>query len=119
MARAATYLLRLMPEFLRSSLKGRENLQKALANIIWLYADRILRMGVGLLVGVWLARYLGPGQFGLFSFSLSLVGLIGAFSSLGLQNIVVRDIVNAPLGANQTLGTGFVLQAIAGVLGFV
>ena len=88
---------------------------RILSNVAWLSGDKIVRVGIGLLVGVWVARYLGPEQFGLLSFSLAFVSLFGAIATLGLQGIVVRDIVKAPLDAPETLGTSFALQLLGGV----
>ena len=34
-------------------------------NTSWLMAEKIIRMGVGFFVSVWIARYLGPDQFGM------------------------------------------------------
>jgi|GEM_PF-5865723 len=56
--------MNLVPAFVRRRLAHRPNLVKILDNIGWLFLDKVLRMGVGLLVGVWVARYLGPEQFG-------------------------------------------------------
>jgi len=76
-------------------------------------------MGVGLLVGVWVARYLGPEQFGLLNFALAFTGLFGAIAALGLQSIVVRDIVRDPAGARLTLGTAAMLQLVGGLVSFL
>lgn len=81
--------------------------------------DKILRMGVGLLVGVWVARYLGPEQFGAMNYAMAIVALFGAIAGLGLNGIVVRDLVQKPDGTSLTLGTAFVLQLIGGFLAFV
>lgn len=75
-------------------------------------------MGVGLLVGVWVARYLGPEQFGLMNYAMAIVGLFGAVAGLGLNGIVVRDLVKDPSDTNTTLGTAFVLQLIGGSVAF-
>jgi O-antigen/teichoic acid export membrane protein len=75
-------------------------------------------MGVGLFVGMWIARYLGPEQFGLLSFATAFVGLFGAIAGLGLQGIVVRDIVRDPTGKEEALGTAAVLQLFGGVLAY-
>lgn len=72
-----------LPVFLRTRIEHRSSLQSILANIGWLFFDKILRMGVGLIVGVWIARYLGPEQFGLLNFTTAFVGLFGAIASLG------------------------------------
>ena len=104
---------------MRSKIENRPGLTKILDNIGWLFFDKILRMGVGLLVGVWVARYLGPKQFGLLNFALAFVGLFGAIATLGLQGIIVRDIVKKPEESNVILGTGFFLRVVGGLVAFV
>lgn len=106
--------LMLTPAFVQRRIAHRPNLAKVLDNIGWLFFDRVLRVGVGLLVGVWVARYLGPEQFGLLNYATAFVALFGAIASLGLQGIVVRDLVKDPDEANITLGTAFVLQLVGG-----
>ena len=108
----------IVPSFFRRRIAHRPNLLKIVDNIGWLFFDKVLRMGVGLLVGVWLARYLGPQQFGLFSFATAFIGLFGAVAGLGLQSIVVRDIVRDPTCKEETLGTAAVLQLAGGILAY-
>lgn len=110
--------IQLLPPSLRSKLSGRYTLQKILSNTGWLFADRILRMGVGLVVGVWVARYLGPEQFGLFNYVVAFVALWTPLAGLGLEGIVVRDLVREPDCQNETLGTAFVLKLFAGTITF-
>ena len=110
--------MNIVPSFIRRRVGHRPNLLKIVDNIGWLFFDKVLRMGVGLLVGVWVARYLGPQQFGLFSFAAAFVGLFGALAGLGLQSIVVRDIVRDPMCKEETLGTAAVLQLAGGVLAY-
>lgn len=111
-------LLRYLPASLRSRIECRPNLLKILGNTGWLFFDRILRLGLGLLIGVWVARYLGPEQFGLINYALAIVSLFTAVGTLGLNNIVVRDLVEDETTANLTLGTGCVLQLLGGVIAF-
>ena len=110
--------LNLIPAFIRRRIEHRPNLLKIVDNIGWLFFDKILRMGVGLFVGVWIARYLGPEQFGLLSFATAFVGLFGAIATMGLQGIVVRDIVRDPDGKEVTLGTAAVLQFWGGLIAY-
>lgn len=111
--------MNIVPNFIRCRIKHRANLLKIVDNIGWLFFDKILRMGVGLLLGIWIARYLGPEQFGLLNFSLAFVGLFAAIPSLGLQGIVVRDIVRNPECTQITLGTAAFLQLIAGLVAYL
>lgn len=111
--------MNIIPVFVRKKIAHRPNLLKIADNIGWLFFDKILRMTVGLLLGIWLARYLGPEQFGLLNFALAFSGVFGAISTLGLQGIVVRDIVRDPASARVTLGTAAILRLISGIVSFL
>lgn len=63
----------LLPPFLRRRLEGRETLLKVARNAGWLDGEKILRIGISLFVGVWVARYLGPEQYGVFSYLWAFV----------------------------------------------
>jgi len=108
----------LIPAFISRRIAHRPNLVKIVDNIGWLFFDKVLRMGVGLFVGVWVARYLGPEQFGLLNFATAFIGLFGAIATLGLKGIVVRDIVRDPGGKEETLGTAAVLQFLGGLIAY-
>ena len=111
-------LVRFLPGFIKRRIESRPNLVKILDNIGWLFFDKILRMGVGLIVGVWVARYLGPEQFGLFNFATAFVGMFGAIAGLGLQGVVVRDLVREPSSREEILGSAAVLQLIGGLVAY-
>ncbi|NMF63047.1 flippase [Brasilonema octagenarum] len=98
-----------------SLLKSNSGLRAIIANTGWLFADRILRMGVGLLVGVWIARYLGVQQYGLLNYAIAFVSLFSPFATLGLDNVVVRDLVRDSSHKKQILGTTFWLKLLGGV----
>ena len=110
--------MNIIPSYIRRRISHRPTLVKILDNISWLFFDKVLRIGVGLLVGVWVARYLGPELFGLWSYVSAFVGLFAVVAALGLQNIVVRDIVRDPSCKGETLGTAALLQLLAGLLSY-
>ena len=91
-------------------LKNHQGFMKYFKNTSWLFAEKILRMVVGLLVGVWVARYLGPEQFGLLSYSLSFVGLFSIVATFGLDEIVVRELVKDESRRDDLIGTAFWLK---------
>jgi PST family polysaccharide transporter len=95
---------------LRGRIAGRPGLHAIVRNTSWLAADKVVRLGFGLVVGVLIARALGPQQFGLLSFVLALVTLCGAIGSLGLDTITIRSLVADPSSAAVTLGTVFALK---------
>lgn len=73
-------------------------------------ADRLVRMGMGVVVGVWVARYLGPSQFGSLNFAISFIALFGTLTTFGLENIILREIVLDASKAPEILGTSFALR---------
>jgi len=86
------------------------------ANTSWLMGHRVLSMVVALFVGVYVARYLGPERFGLLSYAGSFAGLFAALATLGLDGIMVRELVKAPERRNELLGTAFWLKAGGAIL---
>ncbi|MEG3969444.1 flippase [Microcoleus sp. T2B6] len=95
------------------------NLRQVLSNIAWLFTDQILQMGLGLFVGLWVARYLGPTQFGLLSYAIAFVSLFSSVATMGLGTLVVRNIARDPECKNETLGTAFGLQFTGGIITLV
>ncbi|MFK0731113.1 MAG: flippase [Gloeotrichia echinulata GP01] len=102
-----------------SLLKSRSGLRAIAANTGWLFADRIVRMGVGLIVGVWVARYLGVEQYGTFNYATAFVALFQPVATLGLDSIVIHSIVGEPEKRGQILGTAFRLKLLGGVAWFL
>jgi len=97
-------------------LKNHSGFRKYFANTSWLITERVLRMTVALLVGVYVARYLGPERFGLLSYSHSFVGLFLALATLGIESILIRELVKRPANRNELLGTAFGLKIIGTLL---
>ncbi|MDZ8032495.1 MAG: flippase [Nostoc sp. DedQUE08] len=98
-----------------SKFKSRSGLRAIIANTGWLFADRILRMGASLVVGVWVARYLGVQQYGLFNYALAFVALFSPIFTLGLDDVVVRHLVRQSSNKEEILGTTFWLKFLGGI----
>ena len=96
-----------------------EAVRKIAKNSGWLMGERVLTMALALTLHVWLARYLGPTRFGVLSYAISLVGLFGTFTYLGLSGLVLRDLVEQPEARDEILGTVFGLKLIGGLIGVV
>ncbi len=90
-------------------------LSKIVSNTGWLVFEKVLNKGVRFFVGVWVVRYLGPEAFGTYSFGLSFVGIFMAFSTLGLNEILVRNLSRQGREDGEILGTALVLRSFGGV----
>lgn len=69
-----------------------QGLKKILKNSSWMAGEQVMRMVAGLFVGIWIARHLGPGEYGQLSLALALSSLVGVFATLGLSRTVVREL---------------------------
>ena len=95
------------------SLQG---FKRYFANTSWMMSEKIVSMVVALFVGIYVIRYLGPERFGLLSYAMSFVALFSAIATLGLERIVIRNLVQANEDKDKLLCTAFILKAIGGLL---
>ncbi|WP_405397970.1 flippase [Maribacter sp. Asnod2-G09] len=86
------------------------------ANTSWVFGGKVLQMVSALFIGVWVARYLGPEKLGILSYAQSFTALFLALSTLGLNGILVRELVKNPKDTNTLLGTSFILQSIGSAI---
>lgn len=92
------------------------NLRRIVGNTAWLFGEKVFQLGLGLLVGVWVARYLGPARFGIVNYAIAYVVLLEPLAKLGLDQIVVRDLARDPSHQSETLGTAFGLKLAASLI---
>jgi polysaccharide transporter, PST family len=85
-------------------------------NLGWLFGDRLLRMGAGVGISLAIARFLGPAQYGSLNYFSALVGLFSAVAALGLDQIVVRDLVHHPDEEPEFVGTALGLRLCSSLL---
>ena len=95
---------------------ARPSISRVISNTSWLIFDKGINLVAGLLIGTWVARYMGITQFGQFNYVLAYVSLFSPIAMLGLNDLVIRNIVRNPAHENEILGTTFFLQIISGLL---
>jgi O-antigen/teichoic acid export membrane protein len=110
--------LRFMPRPLARQFEGRPHRMRMLANVAWISADNIFRASVRIVLGVWIARYLGPEQFGVLSYMIALVYIFSTFAELQLHPVVVQDLIKDPNSKGEILGTACLLQFIGSCVAF-
>lgn len=101
-----------------TKLKSLKN-HKYFENISWIFGEKVLRMGLGLFIGVWVARYLGPEQYGLLSYISAILAFLGVFTYLGLYGILVNELVDKPDQTDINLGTVFYMKVIGSIVAYI
>ena len=70
-----------------------DGLGRSLSNGTWMLIERMLAMCSAIVVSVWVARYLGPREFGVLSYAVAFVALFTPLAALGINNILVKELV--------------------------
>jgi len=89
---------------------------KIIRNSSWLIGDKIFTMIIGVFVTAIIARYFGPERYGIFNYALSLVTLFTAFSTLGMETLTVKGILDKKYDEGTILCTSMFLRVAGGVL---
>lgn len=84
------------------------------ANTAYLFLEKGGKLVLTLLVSVVLARHLGGHDFGVLNYAISYAALFGGLASLGLDFLVVRDLVNDDDDTDALMGTTFWIRLAAG-----
>jgi O-antigen/teichoic acid export membrane protein len=86
------------------------------ANMSWLFAEKIFRMAIGFTVGIYVAYKLGPAQYGLLNYAIGLAMIFSICAALGLDQILVRELVKHPEERDKLMGTSLALRLTGFVL---
>ena len=105
-----------MRQFIQKQVQRNPNLQSVLSNLVWLFFGQFMTLVMSFFVGAWVARYLGPAQFGKLSYAVVFVSTISAFLPLGLREVVIRDVVRDFSERHTILGTALGMQLIASLI---
>ena len=62
-------------------------------NLSWLLFDKLFRASLNILLSIFLARYLGPENFGVLNYLIAFIFLFNAISSLGMNPVLINLIV--------------------------
>lgn len=111
--------VRWLPKPIRDRIEGRHVLQRAIGNTGWLLVDWAVRLAGGLLVSVWVARYLGPENYGKLSYAMALAALFGAAAAVSHGDVLVREFVNDRARQAATLASAVVLRVAGGLVAWV
>ncbi len=101
---------------LTTYLENNTGFTRYLKNTSWLMAEKVIRLFIALSVGVWVTRYLGPTEFGILSYAQSFVGIFAALSSLGLNDIIIRELVKSQDRRDVIMGSSFGLQTLGSMV---
>ncbi len=89
---------------------------KTRQNAIWLICGNIVYKIIAFIVGIFTARYLGPGNYGLINYASAYTTFFFSLATLGINSILVKKIIDNPHQEGMVLGTTLVLQGCSSLL---
>lgn len=93
--------------FLKSS-----GFKRYFRNTLWLFLTVGLRLFTGFFVGLWLARYLGPEEYGTYNYVISIISIFITVAMFGTPEYLVKSILESKDKSLVILKDGFNLRAI-------
>lgn len=90
--------------------------KKFAINASWLAIGRIFQVGITFITTMLIARYLGPEKYGIITYTYSYVVIFSSFATLGLNDIVVKELLDKNNKKEEVLGTMIVLKTISSIL---
>ncbi|MBU3637590.1 oligosaccharide flippase family protein [Polynucleobacter sp. es-MAR-4] len=96
--------------------------KRIIKSSFFLLVDRGFRLAISFVLGVLIARFYGPAEFGQLNYVLATASVFGSLSSLGLDDIVPRDMAalnQAGLSRDDIQKTAFILRLIGGTAAYI
>jgi O-antigen/teichoic acid export membrane protein len=91
-------------------------IQKHSKNVGWMFVAKAGSLLITFIATAYIARNLGPQNYGELSYAISFVGLFSFIASLGIDQILHRDIIKYPEKKNELLGSAIVTRILASLV---
>ena len=79
-------------------------------------AENIIRIVLGVVVSIYMVRYLGPTDYGIYSYAVSISGILAPIATLGIDAILLRNVIRDKEKEKILLHTARILKLFAGLL---
>lgn len=91
-----------------------EGFRKYSASASWMLFARAGTLLISFVISIYVVRYLGPHNYGLLSYAVSFVSIFAFLASLGIDQILYRELVNHPEKERELLGSTLLLKLLGG-----
>jgi len=88
------------------------------SNTSWLFLGRIFTLVIAFFVSTYVARYLGPNNYGILSYAIGIVGLFSFIANLGIDQIIYRELIKYPEKEADLLGSAMTLKFFGGLIAY-
>lgn len=89
---------------------------KTVNNAKWMIGEQAVQMVISLVLGILTARYLGPSNYGVINYSAAFVVFFSSVVTLGLEGVIIKEMVNNRDKEGTIIGTGIAMRLAASVI---
>ncbi|PID31643.1 hypothetical protein CR983_00085 [Candidatus Saccharibacteria bacterium] len=93
--------------------------KKSARNSLWIISEQTFSIGATGVLMIIAARYLGAEQYGVFSYGQTLVILFGAIAKVGIDSIIVNELIRNKNEQGLILGTSLALRLASSLLSII
>lgn len=93
--------------------------KKIARNTFFLVIASIISYVAYFLALMYMARYLGPGEFGILSVAIAFTGLFGIFTDLGLGMLTVREVSKDNELAEKYIGNTTAMKSVFSIIAII
>lgn len=92
--------------------------KKILSNSFWMIIQHLYSMLSSLIIIAMVARFLGPSDYGLINYCASVITIFTTLAGLGLENLIVSEIIRNPDKEGGFLGTALVMRLVSSLISY-
>ena len=89
---------------------------KFLKNTGWIIGGKIFQMLISLVVSTITARYLGPSNYGIISYTNAYITFFSSICTLGLNGIIVKEIIVNRESEGEIIGTAIIMRIFSSII---
>ena len=90
---------------------------RAVKNASWIIVCKVVQSILSFFISMLTARYLGPSNFGLINYAISIIAFLTPITELGLSSTLVQELVtNESEDEGTIMGTAMLMSIVSAVL---
>tara|TARA_R110002072_G_scaffold1989_2_gene16401 strand:- start:115730 stop:117037 length:1308 start_codon:yes stop_codon:yes gene_type:complete len=81
--------------------------------------EYFIKILLGTIVSVWVARFLGPEDYGNFTYIISFVLIFSPFYTMACEEVLIKYLVEEEYSHDLIMGSGFLFKLLGSLIGFI
>lgn len=99
-----------------NKFKNHTGAQRYTKNISWMFFARMVTLSISFVTILYVARAIGPANFGELDYALAIIGMFGIIGAWGIEGVLNRELIKHPEQHNELVGTASILRLILGIV---